>query len=90
MYWSADNLDMATLIRAEDTPFAMKTNGELILVDASIDSHHELARSRLFNNTSRALADGKFYIRNSHTLKGFDLGVHRAARRDNVVDNKRK
>ena len=74
---------MATLIRAGDTLLAMKTDGELVLIDASIDAYHELARFRLFHTTTRALpalADGKFYVHNSHTLKVFDLGTPETAR----------
>jgi outer membrane protein assembly factor BamB len=78
VYWNAENFGMATLIRAGDTLLAMKTDGELVLIDASIDSYHELARFRLFHTTTRALpalADGRFYVHNSHTLKVFDLGT---------------
>lgn len=83
VYWSAENFGMATLIRAGDTLLAMKTDGELVLVDASSDLYHELGRFRLFNTTTRALpalADGRFYVRNSHMLKVFDLDTRGAAR----------
>ena len=83
VYWSAENFGMATLIRAGNTLLAMKTDGELVLVDVSIDSYHELARFRLFNTTTRALpalADGKLYVRNNHAMKVFDLSANRAAR----------
>jgi outer membrane protein assembly factor BamB len=82
VYWSAENFGMATLIRAGETLLAMKTDGELVLVDASSDAYHELARFRLFNNTTRALpalADGRFYVRNSQMLKVFDLGARGTA-----------
>ena len=83
VYWSTENFGMATLIHAGDTLLAMKTDGELVLVDASSDAYHELARFRLFNTTTRALpalADGRFYVRNSQMLKVFDLGARGTTR----------
>ena len=78
LHWSENNFGMATLIRAGDTLLVMKTDGELVLVDAKHKEYRELARWLLLDGTARALpalADGRFYVRDETTLKCFDVGV---------------
>jgi outer membrane protein assembly factor BamB len=76
LHWSEASFGMATLIRAKDTLLAMKTDGQLVLVDATPDQYRELARWQLLNGTTRALpalSEGRFYVRDENTLKCFDL-----------------
>jgi len=78
LLWSKDAMGMATLIRTEETLLVMKTNGELVLVDATPSEYRELARWQLLGGTTRALpalAHGRFFVRNEKTLKCFELGV---------------
>jgi len=76
--WSEDGFGMATLIRAGESLLVMKTDGELVLVEATPAEYRELGRWQLLRGTSRALpalADGRFFVRDEKTLKCFDLGA---------------
>ncbi|MEO2049036.1 MAG: PQQ-binding-like beta-propeller repeat protein [Pirellulales bacterium] len=76
LHWSEERFGMATLIRAEDTLLVMKTDGQLVLVDATPDQYHEFARWQLLNGTTRALpalSEGRLYVRNENRLECFDL-----------------
>jgi outer membrane protein assembly factor BamB len=76
VHWSQDNFGMATPILAGDTLLLMQTDGELVLVDPTTEAYRELARFRLFHGTTRALpalSEGKLYVRDTQTLKCFDL-----------------
>lgn len=74
--WSKDDCGMATLILADDKLVCMKTDGELILAVADPKAYRKLASAKLFNSTCRplpALANGFLYVRDTETLKCFDL-----------------
>ncbi|MFO1094992.1 MAG: PQQ-binding-like beta-propeller repeat protein [Planctomycetaceae bacterium] len=80
--WSKENFGYATLIKADGKLLIMKTNGEFVLAQVGGDAYRELARTRLFadanerNNPVRALpalSNGRFYARDSRTLKCVDL-----------------
>ncbi len=74
--WTEDGFGMATLILADNKLVCMKTDGTLTLVAASPKAYQELATAKLFNNTCRglpALAKGLLYVRDTQTLKCFDL-----------------
>ncbi len=77
-YWSQQDFGMATLILAGDTLLIMKTDGELVLAEASTAAYRELARLRLFDSTIRALpalSSGKLYLRDGRILKCVDLSA---------------
>ncbi|MDB5336351.1 MAG: outer rane biosis protein BamB, partial [Planctomycetaceae bacterium] len=74
--WTKDDFGMATLILADNKLVCMKTDGTLTLVAASPKAYEELATAKLFNSTCRglpALANGLLYVRDTQTLKCFDL-----------------
>jgi outer membrane protein assembly factor BamB len=75
-HWSKENFGMATLIRAGNTLLVMKTDGELVLVDAHAEKYQELARWQLLTGTARALpalAANRVFVRDERVLKCFDL-----------------
>jgi len=74
--WTQEGFGYATLIKADDKLLIMKTDGELVLAALNHSRYQELARTRLFNDTVRALpalSNGHFYIRDGRTLKCVDL-----------------
>ncbi|MES2792202.1 MAG: alcohol dehydrogenase, partial [Planctomycetota bacterium] len=74
--WTEENFGMATLILADNKLVCMKTDGTLTLVAASPKAYEELATAKLFNSTCRglpALSNGLLYVRDTQTLKCFDL-----------------
>ena len=74
--WTEDGFGMATLILADNKLVCMKTNGTLTLAAASPKGYQELATAKLFNTTCRglpALSNGYLYVRDTQTLKCFDL-----------------
>lgn len=76
VHWSVPDFGMATVTLADKKLILLKTSGEIVLAMASPDSYRPIARSRIFNSTTRALpalADGLFYARDTEELKCFDL-----------------
>ena len=76
VHWSKPSFGMATLIRTGNTLVVMKTDGQLVLVDANPNEYHELARFQLLHGTTRALpalAQSRLFLRNESELKCFDL-----------------
>ena len=74
--WEKKQFGYATLIAADKKLLILKTNGELILAAMNPDRYQELARSRVFRTTARALpalAAGRLYLRDTGTLKCLDL-----------------
>lgn len=75
--WSQDDFGYATLLEADNKLIIMKTDGTLVLAEASLEAYNELARERIFNSTTRALpalSNGLLYVRDSKTLKCLKLG----------------
>lgn len=74
--WTEEDFGMATLILADNKLVCMKTDGTLVLAQADPKAFRQLASARLFNATCRglpALANGFLYVRDTGTLKCFDL-----------------
>lgn len=74
--WTKDGFGYATLIKADGKLLIMKTDGELVLAALNSSQYEELARTRLFNDTVRALpalSSGCLYVRDGRTLKCIDL-----------------
>jgi hypothetical protein len=74
--WSVPGYGVAALILADEKLVLVTTEGELVLARPSPKKYEELARARLLPGTIRALpalADGRLYVRDQHTLKCVDL-----------------
>ena len=75
--WTKRDFGYATVIRAADTLLLLGTEGSLVLAAADTTAYKELARSQLFNTTTRALpalANGRLYVRDTKTLKCVAVG----------------
>jgi outer membrane protein assembly factor BamB len=74
--WEKEGLGYATLVAADGKLLILSTEGELILAALETSGYKELARTRISENTIRALpalANGLFYVRDTDTLKCLDL-----------------
>lgn len=74
--WEQEDFGLATPIFVGDKLLLMKTNGTLVVIAASPKAYQELATATLFKSKTRALpalANGLLYVRDSETLKCFDL-----------------
>jgi hypothetical protein len=74
--WTEEGFGMATLILADHKLVCMKTDGTLTLVAVNPKAYEALATAKLFSSTCRALpalANGFLYVRDTQTLKCFDL-----------------
>lgn len=74
--WEKDGLGYATLLAADGKLLILTTEGELVLAALDTKAYRELGRARLSDNTVRALpalANGLFYVRDTETLKCFNL-----------------
>lgn len=74
--WSTDGFGYASMIMADGKLIILKTDGELVLVRADKSKFIELARTRLFSDTTRALpalSNGRLLVRDTSTLKCVDL-----------------
>jgi outer membrane protein assembly factor BamB len=82
--WTEENFGTGNLILADGKLLIMKTDGELLLVNAAPRKYSVLASARVFDNTSQALAalsDGRLFVRDTKTLKCLAVGPLRAASR---------
>jgi outer membrane protein assembly factor BamB len=74
--WNVDGFGAGTVTLAGDRLVLVRENGELVVAPASSKEFKPLARAQLLPATVRAypaLADGKLYVRNEHTLACFSL-----------------
>jgi outer membrane protein assembly factor BamB len=74
--WTQENFGKATLLLADGKLLAQKTDGDLVLLDASPAAYRELAAARVCSSTTRALpalASGLYYVRDEERLKCLDL-----------------
>jgi outer membrane protein assembly factor BamB len=70
--WKESNFGYGSLIFADGKIIATKVDGTLVLIQPDMAGMKELARARPFTGTIRALpalAAGKLYVRDEHTLK---------------------
>lgn len=77
--WTEEGFGMAALLWADGKLLAMKTDGEALLLRATPRSVERLARARLFDSTVQALpalAAGRLFARDEHTVKCFDLNAN--------------
>ena len=76
VHWTEDRFGGGTLTLAGDRLLILRESGELILAQASPDGFSLLARGQMLPGVVRAypaLADGRFYARNTDTLVAVDL-----------------
>ena len=75
--WNQDNFGYGTLIYADKKIMAAKTNGELVLMQATPQHFNVLGQHRVLNGTLRALpalANGKLFLRDETTLVCLNVG----------------
>ena len=76
--WSKSGLGFGTLLLADNKFVLLTTEGELILWQPDAKRYQELARTRLFRGTTRALpalSNGRLFARDTSTLKCVQLGI---------------
>ncbi|MFK7777890.1 MAG: PQQ-like beta-propeller repeat protein [Gimesia sp.] len=74
--WSQDNFGYATMLVADDKLILMKTDGTLVLAEASKEEYKELGRAQVLNSTTRALpalSNGRLFVRDEKVLKCLQL-----------------
>ncbi len=74
--WTQDNFGYATLLEADNKLILMKTDGTLVLAEASLEKYKELGRAQVLNSTTRALpalSNGLLFVRDEKTLKCLQL-----------------
>jgi hypothetical protein len=74
--WRKEGFGKASLLAADGKLLAMKTSGELALVDATPEGYLELAAAQVLDERTYALpalSGGFFYVRDARTLKCLDL-----------------
>lgn len=75
--WSKPSFGYGTMIAADGKMLMQTTDGELILWRPDSRRYQELARSRVFRATTRALpalANGRLFARDARTLKCLQIG----------------
>jgi outer membrane protein assembly factor BamB len=75
--WSVNDFGIASVIIADGKLLILKDDGTLILAKASSEKFQQLAYAQVFNDTARALpalSRGKFFARDTATLKCFQVG----------------
>jgi len=76
--WTVENFGMASTLAADGKLLLLKTDGTLVLADASPKKFAELGSFAALRTTARALpalSGGLFYARDTETLKCWDVGV---------------
>jgi outer membrane protein assembly factor BamB len=76
LLWEKEHFGYATLLFADGKLLAQKTDGNFVLLKASPTQSSELASAQIFNTKTfalPALASGRLYARDDHTLKCLDL-----------------
>jgi outer membrane protein assembly factor BamB len=74
--WEKDDFGYGTLLWADGKLFAQKTDGTFVLLKCTPTQYTELASAQVFNTKTfalPALASGRLYVRDDHTLKCLDL-----------------
>jgi len=77
LLWTEQNFGYGTLIQADGKLLAVKTNGDIMLIEASPEKYRRLAKAKALKGTIRALpalANGMLYVRNQSTLKCIKVG----------------
>jgi len=75
--WSVDGFGAGTVTLAGDRLLVLRENGELVVAEATPKSFQPSARAQILKGVVRAypaIADGRMYVRNEHTLVCVKLG----------------
>jgi outer membrane protein assembly factor BamB len=75
--WTEEGFGTGGLILVGDKLLIMRTEGELVLAEASPQEFRPLSRAKLFETTAQALpalADGLAFVRDTRVLKCVDVG----------------
>ncbi|HEX3726295.1 MAG TPA: PQQ-binding-like beta-propeller repeat protein [Pirellulales bacterium] len=81
--WTREGFGTGNLILADGKLLAMKTDGELLLLDPTPRAFSRLASAKVFDDTVQALpalADGRLLVRDTKTLKCLTVGGAAGAR----------
>ena len=76
--WTQEDFGTGNLILAGDKLLALKTNGELVLVDPSPEHFKPLATAQILSTTTQALpalSAGRLFARDTKTLKCLAVGM---------------
>ena len=82
--WTEEGFGTGGLILAGDKLLIMRTDGELVLAEASPKEFRPLARAKLFDTTAQALpalSDGLVFVRDTQVLKCVAVGQANSAGR---------
>ncbi len=77
IHWTTEGFGTGNLILAGERLLIMKTDGQLILAEASRESYRPLATAQLFDTTVQALpalSNGLFFARDTRLLKCVAVG----------------
>ena len=76
VHWTQEEFGTGNLILADGKLVIVKTDGELVLAEASPQAYRPLATAKIFDGVVQplpALAGGLLYVRDTKTLKCLDL-----------------
>ena len=74
--WSQNDFGYATLLEADNKLIILKTDGTLVLAEASKEAYKELGRAQVLSLTTRALpalSNGLLFVRDEKTVKCLQL-----------------
>ncbi len=74
--WIEKDFGMATFIVADDKLLIQRTDGELIVARPTAEAFRPIAKAKVLNTLTRALpalSNGLYFVRDTQTLKCFDL-----------------
>jgi len=74
--WTEEGFGVAAPILADGKLLLQKTDGTLVLAEPSPKAFRQLGSAKLMDETTRALpalSQGRYFLRDSRTVKCFDL-----------------
>ncbi len=74
--WSQDDFGYATLLEADNKLIILKSDGTLVMAEASREKYNELGRAQVLNSTTRALpalSNGLLFVRGEKIVKCLQL-----------------
>jgi outer membrane protein assembly factor BamB len=77
IHWTEADFGTGSLILVGDRLLIMRTDGSLVVAEATPRKYQPLAEAKLFDTTTQALpalADGRLFVRDTRTLKCFAVG----------------
>jgi outer membrane protein assembly factor BamB len=89
--WKEGRYGHGQMLRADDLLLIMAESGELVLVEATPQGHHELGRLQALEGktwNTPILVDGRAYLRNDREMVCYDLRADQAIAARNVLQVK--